>query len=50
MDEGRDDGVEDSKWSESGRRGHGEEEVRGLGASKISKADLFGVVIFWVVP
>lgn len=38
------------KWSEPGTRGHGEEDVRGVGALKISTEDLFGVVVFWVVP
>ncbi|CAF2158636.1 unnamed protein product [Brassica rapa] len=36
----------EKKCSESGRRGHGEEEVRGVGASKISTVVLFGVVVF----
>ncbi|CAN7061018.1 unnamed protein product [Brassica rapa subsp. trilocularis] len=36
----------EKKCSESGRRGHGEEEVRGVGASKISMVVLFGVVVF----
>ncbi|WZZ32962.1 hypothetical protein YC2023_016363 [Brassica napus] len=36
----------EKKCSESGRRGHGEEEVRGVGALKISTVVLFGVVVF----
>lgn len=35
----------EKEWSESGRRCHGEDEVRGVGASKITTADSFGVVV-----
>ncbi|CAN6851536.1 unnamed protein product [Brassica oleracea var. botrytis] len=36
----------EKKCSESVRRGHGEEELRGVGASKISTVVLFGVFVF----
>ena len=36
----------EKKCSESVRGGHGEEELRGVGASKISTVVLFGVFVF----
>ncbi|KAG2270711.1 hypothetical protein Bca52824_065266 [Brassica carinata] len=41
----RNEETAEKKWNESGRRGHAEDDLRGVGASKITMADSFGAVV-----
>ena len=41
----RNEETTEKKWNKSGRRGHAEDDLRGVGASKITMADSFGAVV-----